>query len=319
MRGADSVDHRADIYALGVVSYELLTGQLPIGKFAPPSQQVQIDVRLDEVVLRTLESEPARRYQRASEIKTDVDAISSTTGEKGPEVTRPHPPMRRQRVQQSLSSVLHKPRPLAGIMHVRELPKLFQLFLDGTHITDAAMVPIGALSGLRNLRLDRTQISDRGLQHLAGHVDMNLLSLNKTQITDAGVTHLAKMSRLDILGLGDTQVTDRAFDTIERMSQLRFLGLNGTQITDAGVERLATRTSLKQLFLGGIGVTDACLPKLQSLDLEWLSLLETSVTDDGLASIRQFKNLVLLRITSPLITDRGLEHIGDQAIERTLD
>ena len=64
------VDHRADIYSLGVVFYQMLTGELPIGRFAPPSKKVQIDVRLDEVVLRALEKEPERRYQQASEMKT---------------------------------------------------------------------------------------------------------------------------------------------------------------------------------------------------------------------------------------------------------
>src|SRR5881396_3859553 len=76
-----TVDHRADIYSLGVVFYEMLTGELLLGKFAPPSQKVQVDVRLDEVVLRALEKEPGRRYQHASEVKSDVETIatSSTT------------------------------------------------------------------------------------------------------------------------------------------------------------------------------------------------------------------------------------------------
>jgi hypothetical protein len=59
------------------VLYELLTGELPVGRFAAPSAKVHLDIRLDEVVFRALEQEPQRRYQHASDMKTDVETIVS--------------------------------------------------------------------------------------------------------------------------------------------------------------------------------------------------------------------------------------------------
>ena len=75
-RDARSVDGRADLFSLGVMLYEVLTGEVPVGRFRMPSQRVQgLDPNVDEVAARLLENEPEARYATAGEVCAALEAV----------------------------------------------------------------------------------------------------------------------------------------------------------------------------------------------------------------------------------------------------
>jgi len=135
------VDHRADIYSLGVVFYEMLTGELPIGRFAPPSKKVHVDVRLDEIVLHTLEKEPERRYQHASEVKTDVETIAG----KGADVSKKYESTKTK--FDTISQQLSKPADgliiAGGINILCIIP--FTLLMGSMILTNSRLLPQAGL------------------------------------------------------------------------------------------------------------------------------------------------------------------------------
>ena len=74
----EQVDHRADIYSLGVVFYELLTGELPLGRFPAPSIKAGLDARVDDIVFRALAKERELRQQTADQVKAEVEGLGET-------------------------------------------------------------------------------------------------------------------------------------------------------------------------------------------------------------------------------------------------
>ena len=86
-----AVDERADIFAAGVILYEMLCGEVPTGIFDPPSLRAGVDQRLDAIVRSALQSEPARRYQTIAEMKAGIEQVRDTSADARPAIVEPAP------------------------------------------------------------------------------------------------------------------------------------------------------------------------------------------------------------------------------------
>ena len=74
------VDHRADIYALGVMLYESLCKETPQGAFLLPSKHCGLDKRLDPIITKALASQPESRFQSTTEMKAAIALVRPAVG-----------------------------------------------------------------------------------------------------------------------------------------------------------------------------------------------------------------------------------------------
>ena len=90
--GDPSIDHRADIYALGIVAYEMLTGDVPFDAPTPQgmlaaqvsveparlrTRRLDVPPMLEALVMKCLIKDPAGRFQRADEILVALEAMGT--------------------------------------------------------------------------------------------------------------------------------------------------------------------------------------------------------------------------------------------------
>ena len=133
------VDHRADVYAVGALAYEMLCGQPPFAGPNPQailaahvmdapdpttSRRATVPAALNELVMRCLEKLPADRWQRADEMIPHLDAMVTPSGGMTPTGTQPVPAVALEAIQRQTN-----PLRVAGLFGLASIGALAIVYL----------------------------------------------------------------------------------------------------------------------------------------------------------------------------------------------
>lgn len=234
----------------------------------------------------------------------------------------------------------------AELKFLEGLPKLQELSLSQTAVTNDALKLVGNLSGLQSLDLMSTKITDEGLKHISHLQLLTTLDLTQTDITDRGLSHLANLTRLKVLVLdagvrmakGKTtrrpRITDAGLKHLAQLRQLEELHLYGSRVGDPGLAHLKNLTALKKLNLGHVTSGFEAVRFEEAGTINWKPLSEfppgttfppervavlEQVTDAGVRQLATLTELEYLSLQQTRVTDDCLSLLGTFAKLRELD
>ena len=337
---AEIVDHRTDIYALGVVLYESLTGRLPFEAVNPselrrkitagalPEMSTTVPAELRRICLKCLARSPEDRYSLASELAADLRrylgkpakrpwkwavgafvALAIVAGVawaviESPEALRTEAASSRQIVPTRDDS--------AEARWVLSLGGRVRLYEPAKEIDSLDDLPTGPVADI-GINLNNNRIIDDAepsrlseLQHIEN------LNLNGTTISDEGLRHLSGLTSLRHLHLWQTRVTNDGLDHLKDMQELRTLNLSATKIGDGAVEKLVGLKNLTSLDIAAVPLTDAGIEPLQKMPwLGRISLSQTAITDESVPVLISLKNLHTLHVSGTGLTEAGIEQLTE--------
>jgi hypothetical protein len=280
-----ALDHRSDIYSLGVVLYELLAGHRPHDATDPVELRRQIvsgtvapipgiSTAGNAICRKCLARKPADRYQDAAQLAHDLRRTAFTVRRTGT----------RNRLLVLGAVVLLA---LGGFFVVRGVLERVQSPVVETRATlpseRRAVRWVYSVGGFVNdtKRLDQLaepwavrsvylhrdhcddKVTDAGLTELEGLPDLDTLNLGGARIDGSGLTHLRASKKLKWLSLECTQVDDAGLTNLAGFSDLAYLNLLSTPVTDASVDVLLTLTRLEMVVVSGTKLTEAGVARLR--------------------------------------------------------
>lgn len=341
-----AVDHRSDLFSLGVILYEILTNRRPFPgtTFTEIREQVEnanpipptklnpnVPVALERICLKLLQRDPAQRYSSAQALLDDLAKYARPVKS----------PRRTTNFRESLAAILtavtvscllmiivpqqEPDKPSDPQNNAVALPENWPLQLEVAmwivqaggklDVIDRMPPGIGRAEEIPNAPFDILSVdlhciapvTVQQVEQLSRLTKLRHLHLTDTDLSDAGMAKLASLRNLESLWVGYNQVTDSGGINLRPLKKLRRLNVGWTDIGDQTVEAVAKHANLLFLDLSHTSITNYAVSYLTDLkELKVLRLNQTAVNDECLPYLGELQSLERLEVQETKLSAEGI-------------
>lgn len=343
------IDERSDIYSLGCVMYEMLTGVLPFRGasafetlYAHMNEKVptlklnalkeQFPLPVEKLVAKALAKDQKDRWQSMSEFEYELSSILKVLDSpfrallQNLELDGPN--KIKLKVWHGVAIGAIAMMILVALISfwpsflpaVHEKPLVSaQQYLKEQKLDDPnEMARLVIMNGSPVVALDALDCTDDGLKWFQKRNDIVRLGVSGTSITSAGLKYLTHLP-LQTLQMNQTGVSD--LSSVAKIRTLENVELNKSLVTSASLNSLTQLPNLKSLRVQEDALNDSAIDVfLKMPKLEYLSIGKNpEITDSGVAKLSKLSNLKTLRLVSLHIGDASLKNVDQLKNLKTID